>query len=76
MDNTSRLYHEMIIQWNLDISNPDNSNSKYMIALNLEDWGDISDICFHNSFSKICCGYIKEPSHRDGSFNYPKHTFD
>ena len=34
MDNTSRLielYHEMIIQWTIDISNPD--NSKYVIKL-------------------------------------------
>ena len=23
----------------------------------------------------ICCGYSKEPSHRDGSFEYPKHMF-
>ena len=42
MDKTSRLhvtemYHEIKIQWTFDISNPDNSNSKYMIALNLED---------------------------------------
>ena len=21
----------------------------------------------------ICCGYSKEPSHRDGSFEHPKH---
>ena len=47
MDKISRLtklYHVMIIQWTLDISNPDNSNSKYMIDLNLEDGGRISDI--------------------------------
>ena len=34
MDKTSRLmelYQEMIIQWTIDISNPD--NSKYMISL-------------------------------------------
>ena len=42
MDKTSRLHvtemcHEIKIQWTFDISNPDNSNSKYMIALNLED---------------------------------------
>ena len=42
MDKTSRLhatamYHEMLIPPTLDISNPDNSNLKYMIALNLED---------------------------------------
>ena len=23
----------------------------------------------------ICCGYSKEPSHRDGSFEHPKHMF-
>ena len=23
----------------------------------------------------ICCGHSKEPSHRDGSFEHPKHTF-
>ena len=60
MDKTSRLtkfYHVMIIQWTLDISNPDNSNSKYMIDLNLEDRGRISDF-FHNSISKIFWGYI------------------
>ena len=44
MDKTSRLhvtemYHEMLIPSTLDISNPDNSNSKYMIALNLKTEG-------------------------------------
>ena len=24
----------------------------------------------------ICCGYSKEPSHRDGSFEHPKHMFN
>ena len=23
----------------------------------------------------ICCGYSKEPSQRDGSFEHPKHMF-
>ena len=23
----------------------------------------------------ICCGYTKEPSQSDGSFEHPKHTF-
>ena len=47
MDQTPRstyLYHEMIIQWTFDISNPD--NSKCMISLNLEDGGRISEIFF------------------------------
>ena len=47
MDKTSKLtylYHEMIIKWTLDISNPD--NSKCMISLNLEDGGRISEIFF------------------------------
>ena len=49
MGKTSRLhvtemYHEMLIQSTLYFSNPDNSNAKYMIALNLEDGGHISDI--------------------------------
>ena len=49
MDKMSRLhvtemYHEMLIQSTLDISNPDNSNSKYILALNLEDGVRISEI--------------------------------
>ena len=24
----------------------------------------------------ICCGYSKEPSHCDGSFEHPKHMFE
>ena len=47
MDKTPRsnyLYHEMIIQWILDIFNPD--NSKCMISLNLEDGGRISEFFF------------------------------
>ena len=47
MDQTPRstyLYHEMIIQWTFDISNPD--NSKCMVSLNLEDGGRISEIFF------------------------------
>ena len=27
------------------------------------------------SYKTISCGYLKEPSHRDGSFLYPQHIF-
>ena len=32
------------------------------------------NIFFNNSF-KICFGHSKEPSHLDGSFEYPQHMF-
>ena len=31
-------------------------------------------VCNRNQ--NICCGYSKEPSHRDGSFEHPKHMFE
>ena len=32
-------------------------------------------IIFFISHPKICCGYSKEPSQCDGSFEHPKHMF-
>ena len=32
-------------------------------------------ISFFISHQNICCGYSKEPSQGDGSFEYPKHMF-
>ena len=45
-------------------------------TLNREARGRISEIYFYNSFKNMCFRYIKEPSHRDGSFKYPKHIFE
>ena len=38
------------------------------------------NLSFENYFflflnQNICCGYSKEPSQRDGSFEHPKHMF-
>ena len=36
--------------------------------------GKIVNISLPISFN-ICCGCLKEPSHQDGSFEYPQHMF-
>ena len=63
-----------IVDWDVDLkASPQTNNRISITRAGLQINGSSWKLFFLFLNQNICCGYIKEPSQWDGSFEHPKH---